>query len=572
MEYTDKTELTTMRQRLTELEALASQHQQTIKELQRSATTLQALLESASDGIILVKTVGHIAYVNGRAEEMFGYQRDELLGQPIEVLLPEQFRSSHVQQRAGYLNRPRSRPMGVGLDLAARRRDGTAFPVEVSLSFIETDDEALIMCVVADISKRVRDAQVLQQTLKTLQKRNRDLALLNQASQTITATLDLQQVIERLLQAVTVIIDAQGSALWLWDQEEPGWLACQAVFHGERGLLLADLRLSPGQSIPGQVAGTGESLIVSAPEHPYSMAELDAQLGLRTTALLAVPLRVRETVTGVLEVVNKLKGAFDADDLALVETLAASAAIALENARLVEAQRQHAEELERRNEELDAFAHTVAHDLKNPLGIMTGFARVLEEGAGTIADEELHHYIRIIAQNGRKANNIINELLMLASVRKAEVKLIPLDMGSIIAEVQGRLAYMIKEYHAEIILPEKWPVALGQDAWVEEVWVNYISNAIKYGGRPPRVELGATPQANGAVCFWVRDNGPGIKPEDQARLFRPFTQFHQVRGQGHGLGLSIVRRIVEKLNGQVGVESQVGQGSLFFFTLPGAAS
>jgi two-component system sensor histidine kinase/response regulator len=104
------------------------------------------------------------------------------------------------------------------------------------------------------------------------------------------------------------------------------------------------------------------------------------------------------------------------------------------------------------------------------------------------------------------------------------------------------------------------------------VWANYLSNAIQYGGRPPRVELGVTEQADGMVRFWVRDNGPGLTPEEQARLFTPFTQLAQVRARGHGLGLSIVRRIVERLGGQVGVESEIGRGSAFTFTLPGMGS
>jgi two-component system sensor histidine kinase/response regulator len=100
------------------------------------------------------------------------------------------------------------------------------------------------------------------------------------------------------------------------------------------------------------------------------------------------------------------------------------------------------------------------------------------------------------------------------------------------------------------------------------VWTNYLTNAIQYGGRPPRLELGATRQTGDRLCFWVRDNGAGLAPEEQNLLFSPFTRLDQARARGHGLGLSIVRRIIEKLGGQVGVESQVGQGSLFSFTLP----
>jgi two-component system sensor histidine kinase/response regulator len=152
------------------------------------------------------------------------------------------------------------------------------------------------------------------------------------------------------------------------------------------------------------------------------------------------------------------------------------------------------------------------------------------------------------------------------------MKVQPVDMARVVEETQARLAHMIEECQAEITCPDSWPVALGYEPWVEEVWVNYLSNALKYGGRPPRVELGATVQADGTVRFWVRDDGPGIAPQDQARLFTPFTRLDQAHAKGHGLGLSIVRRIVEKLGGQVGAESEVGRGSIFFFTLPGVAS
>ena len=141
-------------------------------------------------------------------------------------------------------------------------------------------------------------------------------------------------------------------------------------------------------------------------------------------------------------------------------------------------------------------------------------------------------------------------------------------MAAILAEVQQHLVDMIEDSRAEIILPAHWPTALGYAPWIEEVWVNYISNGLKYGGTPPRLELGATPQNNAMIRFWVRDNGQGLSSEAQTILFTEFTRLDQIRVQGYGLGLSIVRRIIDKLGGQVGVESIVGQGSTFYFTLP----
>lgn len=233
--------------------------------------------------------------------------------------------------------------------------------------------------------------------------------------------------------------------------------------------------------------------------------------------------------------------------------------------------RQYAVELQARNEDLNAFAHTVAHDLKAPLNPIIGFAQVLEENYASMPDKELRELLGMIVRSGRKMNNIIEELLLLAEVRKTDVNVHPLPMGRIVAEAQQRLAYMIEEKQVEVNLPDTWPLALGYSPWIEEVWANYLSNGIKYGGQPPCLSLGATTESNGMVRFWIRDNGPGLTPEERARLFTPFTQLSQVRATGHGLGLSIVQRIVEKLGGQVAVDSEVGRGCVFTFTLPRAA-
>lgn len=229
------------------------------------------------------------------------------------------------------------------------------------------------------------------------------------------------------------------------------------------------------------------------------------------------------------------------------------------------------EELQARNEELDAFAHTVAHDIKGPVTTITSYAQVLADGGLGIPEATRQEFLQTLDHGARRIANIVDELLLLASMRKMELQVEILDMGSLVEEAYQRTAYLVAQYQARLVLPTTWPKALGYGPWVVEVWANYISNGCKYGGKPPILELGANPLDNGQVRFWVRDNGDGIAPEDQARLFVPFTRLSQARAKGHGLGLSIVRRIVERMNGQVGVESEgvPGRGSLFYFTLPG---
>ena len=210
-------------------------------------------------------------------------------------------------------------------------------------------------------------------------------------------------------------------------------------------------------------------------------------------------------------------------------------------------------ELRERNRELDAFAHTVAHDLKNPLSVLVGCAELLEEDVDVMPLQERCGFIRSIVEHGRRSISIVDELLLLASLRKEEVMSRPLDVSEIVGKAHERLADTIDHYGAEIILPGSWPQAVGYGPWVEEVVVNYVNNALKYGGRPPRVELGGAVQVDGRVRFWVRDNGDGLTSEQQAVLFTPFTWLDQVRTEGYGLGLTIVRRIVDKLGGRVGV-------------------
>jgi signal transduction histidine kinase len=226
--------------------------------------------------------------------------------------------------------------------------------------------------------------------------------------------------------------------------------------------------------------------------------------------------------------------------------------------------------LETQIAELDAFAHTVAHDLKSPLWLMTGFAEMLLADFGNVMPEGMREYVESIERTGKKGIRIVEEILLLASVERQDVKITAVDMQPVVTSALERLQMMLQEYGPTIIQPENWPSARGYAPWLEEVWVNYFSNALKYGGRPPLVECGATLLDGNRVKFWVQDNGVGIAPEDQRKLFAEFRKLETARNEGHGLGLSIVQRIIHQLGGEVGVESQIGQGSCFYFVLPGA--
>jgi signal transduction histidine kinase len=427
------------------------------------------------------------------------------------------------------------------------------------------EDQVRLLSLFADQAAIVVENARL---VEALTRHDREMATLYETSLEINSQPDVSTLIHAIVRRAAELLGTQTGALY------------QVGTDGETLKLVVSHNLPPhwvgitlrlGEGLAGRVAQIGEPMMVDDYLHWEERVAAFADTPARR--VLGVPLKVRDQITGVVIVIDpRQAGLFSKDEVRLLSLFADQAAIAVENARLVEALRQSNAELETRNEELDAFAHTVAHDLKNPVGPVVGFAEILIRDHTIMTEDERQRCIEAIARSGRKIKSIIEELLLLAEVRQVQVATEPLDMSRIVSEALQRLTDAVEQSRAEIVWPDvsAWPVALGYAPWVEEVWINYLSNALKYGGRPPRIELGAKAQPEGMTRFWVRDNGPGIPPEAQSRLFTPFTRLDQVRAKGHGLGLSIVRRIVEKLGGQVGVESQTGQGSAFYFTLPGA--
>lgn len=232
---------------------------------------------------------------------------------------------------------------------------------------------------------------------------------------------------------------------------------------------------------------------------------------------------------------------------------------------------QYVAALQSQNKELKAYAHTVAHNLKLPLNVMLLISHLITKSTD-LTEEEMKSYARQITETVYKMNKTIDNLLLFAKVSNTEVPVEVVDMNVVLENVLERFKPLIKEHDVQIDIPTSWPVALGYGPWIEEVWVNYFSNAIQYGGKPPHVELGASLQPDGIARYWMRDNGRGIAQHDQARLFAEYGQVDSAHNSGNGLGLSIARRIVEKMGGQTGCESELGKGSLFFFTLRAASS
>jgi PAS domain S-box-containing protein len=218
--------------------------------------------------------------------------------------------------------------------------------------------------------------------------------------------------------------------------------------------------------------------------------------------------------------------------------------------------------------ELDAYARSVAHDLKNPLSQMMGIAHLLKENM--LNADEKDEYLDQLISGGLKAKGIIDGILMMAKLRNIEsMEVATIDMQAVVENALTRLNDSIEASNCKITLPEYWPMSKGNELWIEEVWVNLISNAIKYGGSPPQISINGSIR-NGSSLWSVSDNGNGLNKKEQEAVFGEFTRLHPNREQirGHGLGLPIVQRIISKSGGEVSVQSETQKGSTFSFTLP----
>lgn len=245
--------------------------------------------------------------------------------------------------------------------------------------------------------------------------------------------------------------------------------------------------------------------------------------------------------------------------------------------KLKEANKKLVKEIKQREnliDDLDSFAHTVAHDLKNSLGSIVASCDVMQEGLKDNETELVTEIAGLIKSSASKTLKITQELLILATVSHQEISKSELNMKEIFREATLQLQELILSKNVKIIEPETWPAAIGYASWVEEIWTNYLSNAIKYGGTPPEIAVGANKLENNRIRFWIKDNGDGIKQEQQPKLFRKYIRLDPKKADGYGLGLSIIKRIAEKLDGTVGVEStgEPGKGSTFYFELPAAGS
>jgi signal transduction histidine kinase len=286
---------------------------------------------------------------------------------------------------------------------------------------------------------------------------------------------------------------------------------------------------------------------------------------------LIIPLSADNVFLGTINFGAKTPNRYTMDDMRIGYMLSMQLSSAIRNAQVVNELKATREELRLRVEELDAFAHTIAHDLKSPLGNILLRSQFVTYRFRDQMPTEAIEMLSSVEDSTQLMGRMIDQLLMLTKLRHTDQNVISVNARYMVEAAFKRFSHLIEANRITITIADNLPDCAGQTQWVEEVFANLISNAIKYmGENNPAPAIAIDGQRTGEVIrYTVKDNGVGIKPEDQSRLFAMFSRLHDVKGvEGLGLGLSIVRRIIKKLRGEIGVDSVYGQGSTFWFSLP----
>lgn len=531
--------------------------------LRASESKLSGLISIATDAIISVDEDHRIVIYNEGAEKTFGWKREEILGQPLEVLLPNRLREVHRQHVRNFEAVPeKARKMGELRAISGLRKDGVEFSAEAAISKLEVDGVRLFTVVLRDISERKRAENEQQFLLKV--------------GAVLASTLEYEQ----MLDSVGGLLVGEFADCCILDLVlENGQVARVKVLHRDPTKApVADalLKIQVDRQRPylaSQVFETGQPMLIRevTPKYLESIAQSDEHLRVLrecdAKSVMALPLTAHGRLIGAVVLVrSSASHRYETRDLRLGQDLAYRVALAVENARLFA-------DAQRAIRARDDVLGIVAHDLRNPLNSILLQAQLLER-RGPESTHNSQKQSQMIVRSARQMNRLIEDLLDVTR----------LDAGGLSIECQRAAASQLVD---DVLEAEKAVVSSASlelqldvtreapDVWADRtrllrVFENLIGNAVKFTEPGGRITLGAEPRAH-EVLFWVSDTGAGIPAENIPYLFDRFWQARPADRRGAGLGLAIVKGIIEAHGGRIWVESTPGCGSTFFFTIPTAS-
>lgn len=573
------------------IHGLLDDQKQVNAQLRASEAKFSGILAIAADAIIVIDDAQNIMHFNQGAEDIFGYKRAEIVGKPLELLLPDRYREAHavsVQEFAA--GSESARRMGHRRPVSGKRKDGSEFPAEAAISRLQVgDSERVFTVVLRDITE--------QQFIEDAQR------FLAQATGEMSASLDVMTVAQRIVEAsVRMLADAcvlqvtgdDGSRLIVHasDQRNRSVLLTLAEEFSEQDAALirttapADAHAVATTDVDEQV-NAHEAAQVDAQVDPHANAtgvavieSIDDEWRLRNipnpaarklwqdlgvVARASIPMTAGDRVLGTLVLLDLgiSTDRFAPNARSVLDEFVRSATLAIDNARLYATAR-------RATRVRDEVLGLVSHDLRNPIGAIAMCARILREAPPADAAQR-DRMVSAISESAVWMQRLIRDLLDVTSIEAGHLAIerqpsvistiVSGSTGLVMAELANRSLELQTQVEPDL------PLINVDGARIIQVLSNLLGNAIKFTETPGTITLRVQRTADG-VKFSVADTGVGITPAAQAQIFDRFWQERPAQQGGYGLGLAIAQGIVREHGGRLWVESTVGQGSVFSFVIP----
>ena len=537
--------------------------------LRISEEKYRGLVETSIDAIISTNEKGQIILWNKAAEKIFGYSREEALGKPLTIIIPEEYRQKHRRSFKRYLETGETRVIGRTVELIGLRKDGTKFPIELSLSQNETPEGRVFTAFIRDISKRKSLEEEIREKHDELQKAYARLSALHRIERVISQSLNLEDVIKVALDEVLIQLNADAGGIYLL--EEDGETLTLHFPHGLSDEFVEKLRkIKIGEGVSGIAAKKRRPIHLDITE--YTAQKYESTLvkeGIKSIA--SAPIFSRGRIIGIITIGARKERSFSEDDLNLLGSIGMQLGTYIENSKLHEDLLRAYEDLKSLDELKSNLIARVSHELRTPITIAKG---ALELAALETDLESKNKLIKMALDALIRQNMIVGDLLEASMLERGvtSIKFEAVNLESAISITVEELKPLAAKRNISIStdIPKDLPKAWYDFDKLRHILRNLIHNAIKFNNDGGKVIIKARKRKDDVeVC--VRDTGIGI-PKD--KLDKIFDRFYQIdssltrRYSGTGMGLAIVKEIVENYGGKIWVESDKGKGSKFCFTVP----